>query len=390
MQDSLRLFSAMQKHVRRFLPQERITRVRNLTLLVTGVFLSRSVHLSHIVRTWPVPSKISSLSNRLRRFLSNPHVEPFRYFEPVASMLLQRFATTQVRLLLDVTQVGPWHRMLTVSIAYRRRALPLRWSLHRGTRGAVSNEATLKLLGHIAPMVPASSSVVVVGDSAFGQPAIMQWLTRRRWDFVLRLRGSFLVETAGYRASDAGPGGSAPTSPGSTSPGSTSPESATAPESAWRPVRTFAPDEGKTCFAGPVRFSQTHALDGVYLVTHWATGEDEPWYLMSSRQVCAETLRLYRIRMWTEEFYRDLKGQGFDLEATQIECKERLARLVLGVFLAYVWLIALGSAVVKRGLRHVVDRPDRRDKSYFRIGWDYVEHQLRLGKPISVRFRPLL
>ena len=88
--------------------------------------------------------------------------------------------------------------------------------------------------------------------------------------------------------------------------------------------------------------------------------------------------------------YGGLKGHGFDLEAMQIQRQDRLARLVLGVFYAYVWLIALGSSVVKRGLRHRVDRRDRRDKSYFRIGWDYFARRLCLGQPIPVRFQPYI
>jgi hypothetical protein len=34
--------------------------------------------------------------------------------------------------------------------------------------------------------------------------------------------------------------------------------------------------------------------------------------------------------------------------------------------------------VVKRGLRHFVDHKSRRDKSYFRIGWDWVVLRARL------------
>ena len=94
--------------------------------------------------------------------------------------------------------------------------------------------------------------------------------------------------------------------------------------------------------------------------------------------------------MWTEELYGDLKGHGFDLEATRLACKARLERLVLGVSYAYVWLVALGSSVVKRGLRAEVDRRARRDKSYFRIGWDYLERRLSLGGTIPIRFRPYL
>ena len=89
-----------------------------------------------------------------------------------------------------------------------------------------------------------------------------------------------------------------------------------------------------------------------------------------------------------EEMYGDLKGHGFDLEATHLDDEERIARLVLGVCLTFVWLVALGSWVVKNGYRHFVDHKSRRDKSVFRIGWDRLARCLRLGDPFLFRFKP--
>jgi hypothetical protein len=92
--------------------------------------------------------------------------------------------------------------------------------------------------------------------------------------------------------------------------------------------------------------------------------------------------------MWVEETYGDLKGHGFDLEATHLNDADRIARLVLGFCIVFVWLITLGSWVVKRGYRHLVDHKSRRDKSYFRIGWDWIERCLSLRRPILLRFQP--
>lgn len=64
----------------------------------------------------------------------------------------------------------------------------------------------------------------------------------------------------------------------------------------------------------------------------------------------------------------------------------RINRLILAVFIDFVWLISLGSRVVKRGDRHYVDVKSRRDKSYFRIGLDWVERCFRLDKPIPIIF----
>jgi hypothetical protein len=83
--------------------------------------------------------------------------------------------------------------------------------------------------------------------------------------------------------------------------------------------------------------------------------------------------------MWIDELHGDLKEHGFDLEATHLGSRARIETLLLGLAIAYVWLIALGSWVVKQGLRHLIDRRNRLDKSYFRLGWDWVGALFALG-----------
>lgn len=121
---------------------------------------------------------------------------------------------------------------------------------------------------------------------------------------------------------------------------------------------------------------------------HWETGEDEPWYLVSDQPGKIALLKIYRKRMWVEEMYGDMKGHGFDLEATRLQDMARISRLFLGVCIVFVWLITLGSWVVKRGYRHLVDHKSRRDKSYFRIGWDWIEKCFSLDHSIPIRFNP--
>jgi len=83
-----------------------------------------------------------------------------------------------------------------------------------------------------------------------------------------------------------------------------------------------------------------------------------------------------------EEMCGDMKGHGFYLEATHLADTDRIFRLVLAVCLTLVWFIILGSWVVKRGFRHLLDHKSRRDKIYFRLGRDWVERCLRLNQPI--------
>lgn len=54
----------------------------------------------------------------------------------------------------------------------------------------------------------------------------------------------------------------------------------------------------------------------------------------------------------------------------------RLSRLTLAVVLLYVWLISAGTRTIHAGLRHLVDRSERRDLSIFQIGLRFIDRCL--------------
>ena len=115
------------------------------------------------------------------------------------------------------------------------------------------------------------------------------------------------------------------------------------------------------------------------LLIYWKAGEEEAWILVSS---------FPDKRMWVDEMFGDLKGNGFDLESSHQGHFMRLSRLTLAVVLLYVWLISEGSRVIKKGLRHLIDRRDRRDFSIFRIGYNMVERVLALSEEFGIRLIP--
>ena len=124
----------------------------------------------------------------------------------------------------------------------------------------------------------------------------------------------------------------------------------------------------------------------VNVLAYWKPGEEQPWLLATNLPTPQQTLRAYRLRMWIEEMFGDLKKNGFDLEATHLRNFLRLSRLTLAVVLLYVWLLAFGAKVIKAGQRRLVDRNDRRDLSVFRIGRNMVERLLANGLPLRISF----
>jgi hypothetical protein len=355
MRDNLRLYHTMTAQIGKWLPTERITRVRNLALLLTGLYLSRKVHLSLIAEEWHLPGKIPSLVNRLRRFLDNPRVSVRHYYRPVAESLVSAFRGLPIRLIIDTTKLGFNARLLTVSIAYRKRALPLAWSVHRGQKGWVAVKEQIALLRQVAELIPKGSEVWLLGDCEFQHVPLLSWLKDQGWHYVLRQQGKVKVWQPGE---------------------------------AQAKLADLGLKEGETRYLGWVYLTEKHHYGPVSMVLHWEEGEEEPWYLVTDQAATWRTIRTYKIRMWIEEMYGDMKGHGLDLEATYMRDLERLSRLVLGVCLVYVWLIALGSWVVKNGKRHLVDRKDRRDKSYFRIGWSWLKRCLAQGQPLRLRLAP--
>lgn len=337
---------------------ERITRLRNMALLLMGLVQGHGIHLSQIVEQWPgIEATEESLVNRLRRFLDNPAVVVRVWYEPIVRHLLQVFAGQELRLIIDCSKVGFHHRILTVSLAYKKRALPLVWSVHRGRKGHVGYVQQLELLDYLSGLIPENSQVTLLGDAGFESIYLLNWLKTQGWHFVIRHPGKNQVRWPGQ---------------------------------GWIKLGDIPIEKGQTRTIGWVHLTEKHDAGPFWLTIHWAAGEDEPWFLIADKppKHKKQHITLYGIRMWTEEMYGDMKGHGFDLEATHLDDPDRISRLVLAVCTAFVWLITLGSRIVKQGLRRFVDRKSRRDKSYFRIGWDWIRRCIRLGKPVPFCFHP--
>lgn len=356
MRSNLQLYHRMLGEIQQRLKGERVTRQRNLALLVVGLYLAQSVYLSKIGGQLPVAAKKWSLADRLRRFLRNKAVRVVGYYDPLLVPLLRVLADKVVLLIMDVTQVGPWHRALVLGLSYRGRTLPLAWSVHEGTRGNVAVTAQITLLERVYQRLPLGTTVTLLADSGFDSTDVLRWLDDHEWQFVIRQKKRVTVRPVGQRD--------------------------------WFALREVPLAEGETKVLGWTFLSKTSPFGPVWVVLHWKEGEEDPWLLAASEGDTRRTLRLYGKRSRIEAMYSDMKSRGFDLEKTRLEQPQRIERLMLGIAIAYLWFVALGSWVVKNSRRHQIDRPDRRDLGYFRLGWDWLNDRLRLGLSFHLRFLP--
>ena len=125
------------------------------------------------------------------------------------------------------------------------------------------------------------------------------------------------------------------------------------------------------------------------LVT-WNEDEQAPMYLITNFDLPDEALYWYKRRFWIEPMFRDDKSMGFHLQTSHLRDPERMQRLLLIVFVAYLWILFLGSLVVFCGAVRLISRADRRDCSLFSYGLRWLPRLLKLDLHLPVRFCPYL
>ena len=153
----------------------------------------------------------------------------------------------------------------------------------------------------------------------------------------------------------------------------------------WKSFGDFIQKAGESIWLGKDLLTQKHA-HSVNLLAHWKKGEDIPWLLATNLKTRRATIKGYKVRMWIEEMFGDMKGHGFNLENTRLRDFRKLSRLTFAVALLCFWLIAFGSKIIKSGLRRLVDRNERRDLSIFQIGLRPIERRLTNQERISLSF----
>jgi hypothetical protein len=334
-------------------PRQRITQIQNFVWLVVGIYHSHSVNLSRIAGKVIGAAKNVSTVRRLSRFLANPAIDVRSWYRPVAKAWLrsQCEQVGEVRLIVDGTKVGFAHQLLMVSLAYRKRAVPIAWSWVKYVRGHSSARQQLNLLKYIGSLLPPGAPVFVVGDSAFGSILVLRQLEAWRWFYVLRQKGN----TGLWRNEQTG----------------------------WQRMDDLVSQAGQSFWCSNACLTQQE-IHPVSALIHWQIGEKQPWGLATNLPDAPLTLRYYRRRMWIEEMFGDFKKHGFDLETTMLRHTPRLSRLTLAIAFLYVWLLSVGSRTIRAGLRHLVDRKDRRDLSLFQIGLRFIDRKLLHSLPFSV------
>jgi len=124
----------------------------------------------------------------------------------------------------------------------------------------------------------------------------------------------------------------------------------------------------------------------VHAIGFWDAAEAHPLYLLTNLSNAAQAVRHYLRRAHIETLFSDQKSRGFRIHQSQISNPQRLARLLLAVCLAYIWMIYLGTIAHRDGWVPIIHRTDRCDLSLFQLGMRLLKHLLKEALPIPVGF----
>ena len=355
MNDNLKRYFAIQKALKSLRPTEPTGNVarhlNTLAMLIAGIIGSQKCHLPAVAKKVPVGGKPQSRVRRLERFVANKAIDTKTYYLPYVQLLLGSLPPGPWVLVIDGSEVGRNCVLLSINVVYKKRALPLCWTVVKGKKGHLSEQTHKELVEKAADLLPAGQPIIFLGDGEFDGTDLLATLHKLGWDYVCRTAKNVLLTEEGerFRPTDL-----------MLAPGD----------------RIELPEVGFTAAEyGPV-------LVGIV----WDVGWKEPLILVSNLDFLVEAYDWYRQRFRIETFFSDQKSRGFYLGHSHISDTVHLERLLIGTCLAYLWVVCLGAWVLQSGRLSLIHRTDRCDWSLFHIGLSWIEFCLNEGLPIWAHF----
>ena len=150
--------------------------------------LAGEVHLTKIARFLKGNTQQDSRVRWIERLLKSDFLTIERVYHPILKKMLENFKDTCWHLVIDRTALWQGKTdLVTISLNYRKRALPLVWCLV--PFGGAPLATSTKLVRQCVSLIPAETAVVFHGDTEFGGAKMIRTLREIGWDFMLAQPG---------------------------------------------------------------------------------------------------------------------------------------------------------------------------------------------------------
>jgi hypothetical protein len=346
----------VKKTLKQMMKLDHQGQVATLAMMIAGIILSRNAQLSMMSSEVPSETKEKSIEMRMRRWVKDD-LDVEAVYMPFARQILEALSHLPLVLVMDGSQAGRGCMVLMVGVLYQKRALPIAWLVYKGKKGHTSAERHKQALEKVLPLVPQGSEVVLLGDAEYDTTEMLDWMKKNTtWKYVLRTSPQIYVQTQEGR----------------------------------QPIRDYPLEKDHLFFLRDVGFTQTSTVT-LHVIGWWGTEYEEPIFLITNIEQAYVACRYYQRRFRIETFFSDQKSRGFHIHKSHLAEPARLSRLLIAACLAYIWMITQGLLVIAENKLSLIDRTERRDKSLFRLGLDWIKYALKhsLDFQPTFRFLPL-
>jgi hypothetical protein len=359
-----RIEAALAEHLGVLRPAER----RGLALWVWGTVLARSSCEAAVVAALLVAGRLHALRQRLREWLRDgpdkaapcrTEVEVAACFGPLLGWVVRWWRGTDLALAIDATTHTDRLTVLAIGVLYRGCAIPVAWHVRPGNAPGPWLPVIVGLLERLGPAVPPGWRVLVLADRGLWSPRLWGAIRARGWHPVLRIQNGATFQPDGRPRT---------------------------------PARALVPGPGHAWVGAGRAFHPKRKRVPGTLVVVWATGQAEPWAVLTDLAPRAVGVAWYGLRAWIELGFRALKGVGWRWEHTRRADPARAARHWLVLAVATLYALAYGTraddadrlGVAPDRLDALPDPPPpparRRPVGTFRLGLSFLVLHLARGR----------
>lgn len=294
--------------------------LKRVTFLVLGIIKAKSASPARIAQAIEElglrDAKASSIERGIRRIENDEQLEATVYFHPLARERLLHGKPKELILVIDPTTQDDRLVMVSVSIRYRGRSLPLAWAVWPGNKPLEGDGFWTRiesLLNIVAGLLPKHIPVTWLADRAFGSPAFTDLLTARGWHYVVRVQGhTRCQDQCGVECQ----------------------------------IQHLINLKGQRAKMHGLAFKK-YRWRTVSIVVYWGRRHKDALCLVSDLRPLWYLIHLYRRRYSIEATFRDYKSSGWQWEQGQVVDEEHVKRLLICMALATWIAIYVGSQVAQ-------------------------------------------
>lgn len=314
----------------------RVTTVRRLALLVTGLVAAKSSVVGQMAAgLWEAgvsAAQRASIERRLRRSLRDEQVAASTCYGPAVRAMVNWAGLAKrgksAVLAIDESSQDDRAHLLRASLTYWGTALPLAWELWPQNAALAAGEYWRRVdavLDRVAAVLPAGLGAIVTADRAYDIPPFVDRVAGRGWHWVVRLKANGANRFLDARGR----------------------------EHALKDlVRRHVPAPGHRWKARG-RLFKAAGWRAASVVAVWAPGAKEPLVVVTDLPPRWEVLAHYDRRFWIEAGFRADKRKGWQWEACQVAALDHLDRLLVAMAWATLLALCLGLHDARDSLRAV-------------------------------------